>query len=85
MGIQVTHRVKNSNNETIGFIGNNRFINIDLIKSHIKAIENLKLLKSGQLRASKTLPIKYYRDIMREEYKRLNLESSFKRVISFGQ
>lgn len=81
MGIKVTHRVKNSNNDTVGFIANNNFINLGLVKANIASIDNLRLLKSGTLRASRELPVIYYRDLMKAEYKRLYSESPFKRDI----
>lgn len=76
-----THRVKNSDNETVGFVVNNRYINNYLVESNITNIDNLRVLKSGVIRASKQLPVIYYKDLMLQEYNRIKNDSPYKRDI----
>lgn len=81
VGVTVTHRVKNSDNITVGFIANNVFINTYMIRANISSIDNLAITKSGSFRATKELPIIYYKDLNRQTYKKIQSESPFKRDI----
>ncbi len=78
-----THRVKNSDNETVGFIVGNQFINSYLAKLNIRDITNIKLLTSGKFRAKNKLPVIYLNDLNRQRYNKLLEENPFIRDIEF--
>ncbi len=61
---KATHRVKNSDGETVGFIIDGKFYNVYYTMNSISQIENLKITKNGKIRASRALE-----DI---QYKQLN-------------
>lgn len=77
-----THRVKDSDNNSIGFIIDNFFYTDYYIKENIQYIDNLTLTKTGIIRAKKELQeIKYKEHIINNEYKRLVKENPFVRDI----
>ncbi len=65
-----THRVKNSDNETVGFIINNRFVNIDNVENNVDGVDNLTLLKSGTIRAKSELPVVRILDLNKQIFKK---------------
>lgn len=73
--MKVTHRVKDSNMNTIGFIGENgQFYTDYIIKENIELVENLKYLSNGVFRADVELPIKSWVEIMKTNFRKLNME-----------
>lgn len=77
-----THRVKDNNNNTIGFIVNQQFIPYTLIKNNINWIGNLTLQKNGIIRATKALPEIYYKNaVIKPTYKKLLKDNPFQRDI----
>lgn len=81
MGMIATHRVKNSIGDTVGFIVNDRFFNIHIIKSNIAQIDNLRILKSGIIRAKQELQVIQYRQLNEIEYNRIVAENPFDRDV----
>ena len=77
-----THRVKDSSNNTTGFIINKQFYTDYYIKKNIEYIDNLIITKSGIIKAKKRLPEIYYKDtVVRWKYNEITKENPFKRDI----
>lgn len=77
-----THRVKDSDNSTIGFIIDGLFYTDYYIKENIKFIDNLTITKDGIIRAKKELPeVKCKTAINIPYYKELTRINPFKRDI----
>lgn len=77
-----THRVKDEKNNTVGFIIEGQFTNIQTIKDNINSIDNLTIQRNGVIRAKKSLPELYYTDAIRKfTYKRLLANNPFYREI----
>lgn len=77
-----THRVKDSSSNTIGFIIDGTFYTDYTVKNNIDIIDNLKILKSGTIRAKKKLlDVDYRKTIIKQEYKRIVKENPFVRDI----
>lgn len=73
--MRVTHRVKDSNMHTIGFIcDDGQFYTDYIVRDNIDLIDNLRLLSKGSFRADNELPIKYWSDIMKARYHKLITE-----------
>ena len=82
MGMIATHRVKDSNGRTVGFIINDTFYTDYYIKSNIQYIENLKLIKNDVIRADRELPeVDYKTYVNRREYKNIVKKNPFIRDI----
>lgn len=79
--VEATHRVKNSDNVTVGFMISGQFYNINSVKQGMNQISNLTQLKSGAIRASIKLPCIQYKDLMRTRYKQILASNKFKRDI----
>lgn len=83
--MKATHKVKDSNKNTIGYIINGEFYTRNETKESIKDIENIKLLNNGTLRCSKILPeIDYKQSVIKERYKELCKKNPFYRDIQVG-
>lgn len=84
--MHATYRVKNSSDETVGFIVDNHFMNNTRVRESIGNIDNLRLLKNGVIRIKQnkqTLPNAQYVDIItRKQYKRIVKENPLKRDIA---
>ncbi len=76
-----THRVKNSDNDTVGFIIGNKFYNNYYASRYITSIDNLSMTKSGNFRAKFELPIVKYLDISKSIAKDIINKNPFKRDI----
>ena len=77
------YRVKNSSNETVGFMVDGGFYNIATIKQNIDYIDNLSVLRNGVVRAKKAIKDIQYRDIVtRRRYAELKKEKPFDRDIA---
>lgn len=81
MGLTVTHRVKNSDNDTVGFLIGNKFYNNSIIESNISKIDNLSITRAGVFRAKSELPFIKYSDITKANAQDLNKRNPFKRNI----
>lgn len=51
--MQATHRVKDSNNKTIGFIVDNTFFTDYFVAQNISSIDNLTITKNGIIRSKR--------------------------------
>ena len=77
-----THRVKNSKDNTIGFIIDKHFYTNYAIRENINIIENITVLKNGILRTKKELPVVDYKQaVIIPKYKALVAENPFDRDI----
>ena len=77
-----THRVKDSNGKTVGFIIDNVFYADYYIKDNIQYIENLSLTKNVVIRADKKLPeVDYKTYVNRREYNNIVKKNPFVRDI----
>lgn len=77
-----THRVKDSNSKTVGFLLDDGGFYTDYsIINNISIVENLTLLNNGALRCDRELPIINYKVIVKNEYKKLAKQNPFKRDI----
>ena len=77
-----THRVKDNNNNTIGFIINNEFYPDYYVRDNINHIENLTLIKGNVIRAKQELPTAKYTDIVNQRaYTEISKENPFQRDI----
>lgn len=82
MGMIATHRVKDSNGKTVGFIIDNVFYADSYIKDNIQYIENLSLTKNVVVRADKKLPeVDYKTCVNRREYNNIVKNNPFVRDI----
>ena len=80
--MEATHRVKDKDNNTLGFMIDGRFIASSLIKDNAPNIENLILQKNGAIRAKRALPELYYKDaVIKAVYRDLVQENPFERNI----
>jgi hypothetical protein len=80
--MQATHRVKDSNNNTIGFIIDKHFYTNYNIINNISLIDNLLVQKNGVIRAEHRLPKIYYKNsVILPIYKKLVKENPFERDI----
>lgn len=78
-----THRVKDSSNNTVGFIINNKdFYPNYFVYKNINHIENLSLIKGNVIRAKQELPVVKYVDIVNKTmYEQLISKNPFYRDI----
>lgn len=77
-----THRVKDSDSKTVGFIlEDGAFYTDYYLAKNIEEIDNLKIIKYEELESDVELPIILYKDIINLEYNRLLKESPFIRDI----
>lgn len=80
--MQATHRVKGISGKTLGFMVDGHFYNNYTVRENIEFIENLKVLKNGVVRASKTLPeIEYTKAYNKRVYADIVKKNPFKRDI----
>ena len=75
--MQVTHRVKNSRNETVGFIVDNRsFYNNYYISMYVQDIDNIKITSSGIIRSKQgkipEITLKQYNQTVYNEICKVN-------------
>lgn len=80
--MEATHRVKDKENNTLGFLIDGRFIASNLIKGNLSNIANLMLQKDGTIRAKNALPELCYKDaVIKTAYTSLIQENPFERNI----
>jgi hypothetical protein len=80
--MQATHRVKDYNNNTIGFIIDKHFYTTYSIINSISLIDNLQVQKNGVVRAKHKLPdVSYKNAVLMPLYKKLVQDNPFKRDI----
>ena len=60
--MKATHRVKDSSNNTVGFIIENQFIALYNVINNINSIDNLKITFNGIIKAKEELPCVRYVD-----------------------
>lgn len=53
--MEATHRVRDKENNTLGFMIDGRFIASSLVKDNLSNIANLTLQKNGTIRAKRAL------------------------------
>lgn len=78
---KATHRVKNSDGETVGFIIDGKFYNVYYTMNSISQIENLKITKNGKIRASRALEDIQYKQLNKIRLSDLVKNNPFKRDI----
>lgn len=80
--MKATHRVKNSNGNTTGFIVDNRYMEYYTAVRYINIIENLTITKKGVIRVkNKKLPEKNVAEVNKQIYNRLCKENQLKRDV----
>lgn len=80
--MKATHRVKDTDGSTSGFMVEGKFVAYNLAKNSISKIENLTLQKNGIIRAERALPeIDYHDTVVRTAYEKLLQENPFQRDI----
>lgn len=80
--MEATHRVRDKENNTLGFMIDGRFIASSLIKDNLSNIANLTLQKNGTIRAKRALPELCYKDaVIKAAYANLIQENPFERNI----
>ena len=80
----VTHRVKNGDNKTIGFLAEtDEFYNQRMVKQNIHLFENMSILRNGALRCNKKLPEIRYSALMKAQYEKLKRDNPFRRDIQY--
>lgn len=78
-----THRVKDSSNNTVGFIVNGVFYNDHIVKQNMSYIDNLSMLKNGVIKAKKTIPdVQYKNAVTRKQYNEIKKKNPFDRDIA---
>ncbi len=81
--MRVTYRVKNSENNTVGFMIDERFYNINRISTYINSIDNLREVKPGVFRGTNKIPVVKYSELMKNTALELNKANPFKRDIQY--
>lgn len=80
--LNALYRVKDYNENLVGFIVDNSFYTDSYIRKNIDYIDNLSVLKNGVIRAKKKLKEVYYKDVVNiERYNRICKDNPFKRTI----
>lgn len=80
--MQATHRVKDSKNNTVGFIIDKVFYTDYSVRNSIDYVDNLSLLSNGTIRAKKELPIIEYKKVVNQiEYRKLIRDNPFERDV----
>jgi hypothetical protein len=81
--MKATHRVKNSQNKTVGFIiDNSRFENYYNVLNNINYVDNLKSDKAGVIKSKyKALPTCTVKALNNDIYKRLCIENPLEREV----
>lgn len=77
-----THRVKDEDNQAIGFIVNDRFVSDEAIRAIIGEVGNLTLLENGTIRVENDLPgVRYSEIVIKLAYEKLVSENPFQRDV----
>lgn len=80
--LNALYRVKDYNENLVGFIIDNSFYTDSYIRENIDYIDNLSVLKNGVIRAKKKLKEVYYKDVVNIEcYNRICNANPFRRTI----
>ncbi len=76
-----THRVKSSDNETLGFVIEGKFFTVSSVIRNIDSIDNLRVVAKGVVRANKKLCEIPYATILETAYNKECLKAPFRRDI----
>ena len=80
--MKVLKRVKNSDNQTVGFItDSNEFYTVEFIKQNIAGFSNITLDNNGTVKGKSRLPIVYYSTLQKERYVKEVKKNNFERDI----
>lgn len=82
MSVKATHRVKDSNNKTVGFIVNGNYTNYYNAVKNINLIDNLILTSKGAVRSKEgELPVQSIRIVNEKRYNQLCMETPLVRDV----